>query len=95
MVEKVEGYLTLTISAFPAPAMAKTHSSALLSTGKVKVILAGGGLGELVIGATQTEVSSRRLCPGNREQVCPSGPTPKSSKWNLGKQSGGKKTAIF
>jgi hypothetical protein len=75
--------------------MAKTQRSAWLSTGKVKVILAGGGLGELVMGATHTDVSSSRLCSGNREQVCPSGPTPSSSKSNLGKLSGEKKTANF
>ena len=81
---------TLTISAFAAPVIAKTQHSALLTTGKVKVILDGGGLGALVIGATHTEVSSQTRCSGNKEHVCPSGPIPNSRRWNRGRESGGK-----
>lgn len=86
---------TLIMSAFAAPETANTQHSALLTTGKVSVILDGGGLGALVMGATHTEVSSQMRCPGNREQVCPSGPIPSSNRWNLGSESGGKWTAIF
>lgn len=81
---------TFTISALPVPLTAKIQHSALLTTGNVKVILDAGGLGELVIGATQTEVSSKSLCSGKREHVCPSGPIPSSSKWKRGSESGGK-----
>ena len=44
--------------ALAAPVRAKMHCSALLTTGKVRVMRVGGGLGELVIGATHTDVSS-------------------------------------
>jgi hypothetical protein len=81
---------TLTTSAFAAPVTANTQYSALLTTGKVSVILDGGGLGALVTGATHTEVSSQIRCPGKREHVCPSGPTPSSRRWNRGSESGGK-----
>lgn len=87
--------LTLTISAFPWPAIANMQFSALLIIGKVSVIRLGGGLGELVIGAIQTEVSSSKRWPGNKEQVCPSGPMPRSSASNRGRLSGEKNGAIF
>lgn len=74
--------------------MAKTQFFALLITGKVRVILDGGGLGESVMGATQRAVSFRSLCPGNKEHVCPSGPIPNRSMSNLGIKSGGKYGAI-
>lgn len=86
---------TLIMSAFAAPETANTQHSALLTTGKVSVILDGGGLGAFVMGATHTEVSSQMRCPGKREQVCPSGPIPSNNRWNLGSESGGKWTAIF
>ncbi|KAF4528061.1 hypothetical protein B566_EDAN012022 [Ephemera danica] len=63
--------------ALAAPTRANRHIAALLTTGKVSVMRVGGGFGELVIGATQTDVSSSSRWPGKREHVCPSGPTPK------------------
>lgn len=51
---------TFTIPAFPCPQTAKAQYSALFTTGKVNVIRDGGGLGESFIGATHTDVSSKR-----------------------------------
>lgn len=73
---------TFKISAFEVPVAMKAQYLALLRIGNVKVILFGGGFGESEIGATHTDVSSHNLCSGNKEHVCPSGPTPniKASK---------------
>ncbi|KAH1025470.1 hypothetical protein HUJ05_010192 [Dendroctonus ponderosae] len=64
---------------------ANAHTRAAFITGKVNVIRLGGGFGESVIGATHLAVSFSKACPGNREQVCPSGPMPSSSRSNRGK----------
>lgn len=87
--------ITLIISAFPWPATANIQFSALLIIGNVSVILLGGGLGESVMGAIHTDVSSNNRWPGNKEHVCPSGPMPKRRAWKRGRLSGAKNGAIF
>lgn len=76
---------TFKISAFELPVAMNAQYLALFNIGNVKVILFGGGLGELEMGATHTEVSSHNLCPGNKEHVCPSGPTPSINASKRGK----------
>ena len=46
--------VTLTISAFPAPQDTNMAFLQFCITGKVRVILCGGGFGESLIGATQS-----------------------------------------
>lgn len=58
-----------------------------LTTGKVSVILLDGGLGESSMGAQSFLVSISSLCPGKREQVCPSGPIPRRTASNTGTPS--------
>lgn len=86
---------TFNISAFELPVAIKAQYLALFKIGNVKVILFGGGLGESEMGATHTDVSSHSLCPGNKEHVCPSGPTPNINASKRGKSYGAKYTDIF
>lgn len=55
-----------------------------MTTGRVSVMRLGGGFGESVTGATHPVVSFNRAWPGKREQVCPSGPIPRSNKSKTG-----------
>ena len=48
------------------------------------VTRSGGGFGESAIGAINKASSLSSECPGNSEQVWPSGPIPKSNKSNCG-----------
>jgi len=83
------------MSAFELPVAIKAQYLALFRIGNVKVILFGGDLGESEIEATHTDVSSHNLCPGNREHVCPSGPTPSINASKRGKSYGAKYCDIF
>ena len=77
-----------TRSALPAPVAIKITCLAALHTGRVTVILLGGGFGEFSIGTTHDgPLYSKSGCPGNKEHVCPSGPNPKNKKSNLGNPS--------
>lgn len=73
-----------TTGALPAPATTSAIWADELITGKVKVILSGGGLGESLIKVTHFSFSFTSGCPGNKEATCPSGPIPRSIRSNLG-----------
>ena len=62
-------------SAFPLPTVVSHTSGQARMTGMDTVMRSGGGLGELRIARMGAD-SSRSTCPGNREQMCPSGPMP-------------------
>lgn len=61
----------------------------------MSVILQGGDFGELVMGATQTEVSFSNGWSGKSEHVWPSGPMPSNNTSNLGVSLGGKYSDNF
>jgi len=83
------------MSAFELPVAINAQYLALFIIGNVNVILFGGVFGESEIGATHTDISSHNLCPGNREHVCPSGPTPNINTSKRGKSYGAKYCDIF
>ena len=60
-------------------------SAAAFSAGRVRVILADGGLGESDMGATHESSSCKRGWSGKREAVCPSGPMPSTAASSRGK----------
>jgi len=70
-------------SALPAPHTTSAIYEEELITGKVKVLLFGGGFGESVMWVTHFWFSLRSECPGKREATCPSGPMLISIRSNL------------
>ena len=73
-----------TTPALPDPVATSAMFAEELITGKVKVILSGGGFGESLMKVIQWSFSLRRGCPGKREATWPSGPIPNSIRSNFG-----------
>ena len=73
-----------TAPALLAPFTTRAIYADELITGKVRVILSGGGFGESLMKVTHFSFSLTRGWPGNKEATCPSGPIPSSWRSNFG-----------
>lgn len=72
------------ISFLPPPVATNAILTPCVTTGKLSVILFGGGFGLSSIDATHASVSRNSLWPGNKLQVCPSGPQPSRMRSKIG-----------
>lgn len=73
-----------TVLALFSPVITTATFEAEFITGRVKVILSGGGFGESVRKVTHSFFSPRASWPGKREATCPSGPIPRRIRSNFG-----------
>jgi len=76
--------ISFNIPFLPSPVATKAILMAWVTTGSVRVIRFGGGFGESLMGDTQASASRSNSWLGNRLQVCPSGPQPRSRRSKTG-----------